>query len=50
MIRVYPNVDSKRYHKYFETPRYYNMLFDAWEHKYGTQRKAGKLNLVCLGF
>jgi len=42
MIRVYPTVDSHRYHKYFDAPRYYNMLFDAWETKYSDDRKEGR--------
>ena len=45
MIRVYPGGECRRYHKFFEAPRYYNMLFDAWETKYGADRKEGKPQL-----
>ena len=50
MIRVYPTTESRRYHKFFEAPRYYNMLFDAWEHKYSNKRKEGRgiLEALCL--
>ena len=29
-IRVFPNVNSKKYLKFFETPRYYNLLLSEW--------------------
>jgi len=32
--RIFPTRDTHKYFKYFETPRYYNLLFDAWETKY----------------
>ena len=33
--RIFPTPDTHKYFKYFENPRYYNLLFDAWETKYG---------------
>jgi len=32
--RIFPTRDTHKYFKYFDTPRYYNLLFDAWETKY----------------
>lgn len=32
--KIFPTVDSHRYSQYFDVPRYYNMLLDAWETKY----------------
>jgi hypothetical protein len=29
------------YHEFFESPRYYNMMFDAWETKYSERREEG---------
>jgi hypothetical protein len=29
------------YHEFFDSPRYYNMLFDAWETKYSENRQEG---------
>jgi len=29
------------YHEFFESPRYYNMMFDAWETKYSENRQEG---------
>ncbi|XP_014479842.1 PREDICTED: tubulin polyglutamylase TTLL4-like [Dinoponera quadriceps] len=33
--KIFPTADSHRYSQYFDIPRYYNMLLDAWEAKYG---------------
>ena len=47
--RIYPTQDSSRYFKYFQTPRYYNFLFDAWEFQYADCRAAAidRLELLC---
>ncbi len=33
-IRVFPNSDTKKYLKYFETTRYYNLLLSEWCRKF----------------
>lgn len=33
--KIFPNIVSHQYLQYFDVPRYYNMLLDAWENKYG---------------
>ncbi|KAF4520504.1 hypothetical protein B566_EDAN004827 [Ephemera danica] len=40
-IRVFPTPDSHHYHQFFEGPRYYNMMFDAWENRYNSNRAPG---------
>lgn len=47
--RIFPTQDSHKYFKYFQSPRYHNMLLDAWEHKYGDCRVAGidRLEQLC---
>jgi len=48
--RIFPTADSHRYFKYFEKPRYYNLLLAAWEQKYsGENREAGRqvLHKLC---
>lgn len=39
--RIFPNSQSYKYLNFMET-RYYNRLFDAWEHRYGNHREEGK--------
>lgn len=39
--RVFPSSTSNKYLKYFDKPRYYNLLLDAWERKYNTNRMKG---------
>ncbi|KAG1683767.1 Tubulin polyglutamylase TTLL4 [Nymphon striatum] len=39
--RVYPSLHSNKYHKYFEQPRYYDNLLDAWEVTYFNNRSMG---------
>ncbi|KAJ8383942.1 hypothetical protein AAFF_G00213110 [Aldrovandia affinis] len=44
--RVFPSATSSRYLRFFENPRYLNILLDQWEHKYpGTNRIKG-INLL----
>ena len=40
-IRVFPNVNSKKYLKFFETPRYYNLLLSEWILKYRNSHDKG---------
>jgi len=57
--RVFPTPNSRKYLRYFEVPRYYNLLLDAWCRRYSRSdsRNAGEyangchcsvLNLVLL--
>uniref|UniRef100_A0A1B6DER8 Tubulin polyglutamylase TTLL4 n=1 Tax=Clastoptera arizonana TaxID=38151 RepID=A0A1B6DER8_9HEMI len=39
--KVFPTTETYSYHQFFEAPRYYNMLFDAWELKQHNNRLAG---------
>lgn len=39
--RVFPSSTSSKYLKYFDRPRYYNLLLDAWERKYHGRRLEG---------
>lgn len=39
--RVFPSATSSKYLKYFDRPRYYNLLLDAWEQKYKDNRMEG---------
>lgn len=38
--KIFPTSTSYPYLRFIE-PRYYNMLFDAWEHKYAHRRIEG---------
>lgn len=40
-IRIFPNVNSKEYMKYFEMPRYYNILVTEWIDKHKRNRDKG---------
>ncbi|KAE9524189.1 hypothetical protein AGLY_015434 [Aphis glycines] len=39
--KVFPTTSSFKYHQYFDSARYYNMLLDAWECKYSNNRDEG---------
>ncbi|XP_054016012.1 tubulin monoglutamylase TTLL4-like [Hylaeus anthracinus] len=47
--QIFPTIDSYEYLQYFDVPRYYNMLFDAWEVRYGDNREKGisRLQKLC---
>ncbi|XP_051163863.1 tubulin monoglutamylase TTLL4-like [Leptopilina boulardi] len=47
--KIFPTATSHEYFHYFETPRYYNMLLDAWEAKYANNRDEGiaRLQKLC---
>ncbi|KYN42127.1 Tubulin polyglutamylase TTLL4 [Trachymyrmex septentrionalis] len=47
--KIFPTATSHQYLQYFDVPRYYNMLFDAWETKYGDNREEGisRLQKLC---
>ncbi|XP_023210125.1 tubulin polyglutamylase TTLL4-like isoform X2 [Centruroides sculpturatus] len=48
-IRVFPSEISSSYLKYFEKPKYYNLLLDAWEKRFQNDRKSGIdfLQMMC---
>lgn len=39
--RIFPTIDTYKYLKYTEVPRYYNRLLDAWETRYANNRIEG---------
>lgn len=39
--RIFPTMETYSYLKYIDSPRYYNRLLDAWEHRYGNCREEG---------
>lgn len=46
--RIFPGPNTYTYFPYFENYRYYNMLFDAWEARYGEKRVDGVERLIHL--
>ncbi|KAM8934033.1 tubulin monoglutamylase TTLL4 [Pelodytes ibericus] len=48
--RVFPSPISSRYLRFFEQPRYFNILTNQWEQKYYTNRERGRdfLKSLCL--
>ncbi|XP_044007977.1 tubulin polyglutamylase TTLL4-like [Aphidius gifuensis] len=46
--RIFPTKTTFSYLDYFDVPRYYNLLFDAWETKYSDNRNEGILRLQKL--
>ncbi|XP_023707148.1 tubulin polyglutamylase TTLL4 isoform X2 [Cryptotermes secundus] len=49
-LKIFPTTATHMYHEFFEAPRYYNMMFDAWENKYSGNRQEGieLLESLCL--
>lgn len=45
MERIFPTMNSHKFLKFWETPRYYNRLLDAWEWRYSSNRAEG---IKCL--
>ncbi|XP_077436667.1 tubulin monoglutamylase TTLL4 isoform X1 [Vanacampus margaritifer] len=43
--RIFPSPSSSRYLRFFESPRYFNILVGQWEHKYWNDRTKG-VNLL----
>lgn len=39
--RVFPSSSSSRYLRFFECPRYHNILLDQWEQKHWSNRSKG---------
>ncbi len=39
--KIFPTHNTYKYFRFFEKPRYYNQLLDAWEHKYHGCREKG---------
>ncbi len=48
--RIFPTQETHKYFQFFAQPRYYNVLYDAWEQRYGDCRSAGidRLAQLCL--
>lgn len=46
--RIFPSKGSNRYLKYFDKPRYYNLLLDEWENTYRDNRAEGISRLTKL--
>ena len=42
--RVFPTQSTRKYQKFFEAPRYYNLLLDVWIQKYYRMEHRGTLN------
>ncbi|XP_066582772.1 tubulin monoglutamylase TTLL4-like [Prorops nasuta] len=47
--KIFPTDTSHHYMQFFEAPRYYNMLLDAWESSYANNREEGisRLQKLC---
>ncbi|CAF3184409.1 unnamed protein product [Rotaria sp. Silwood2] len=47
--RIFPTSQTRKYLKYFETPRYYNLLLNEWITKYNRMEERGitHLNTFC---
>jgi len=47
--KIFPTTKSYQYLQFFDVPRYYNLLFNAWEMKYGKNREEGisRLQKLC---
>lgn len=47
--RIFPTLQTRKYFRYFEAPRYYNLLLSAWEIANGHDRSKGiaKLRELC---
>ena len=39
--RIYPRKDMAKYNKFFKSPRYFNILMEAWENKFAGAREEG---------
>lgn len=39
--KVFPTPHTHIYHQFFDSPRYYNMMLDAWETRYHKNRVDG---------
>ena len=47
-IRVFPSADSHKYNRFFEQPRYYNILVDQWIERYQLMESEGRLTYQFL--
>lgn len=45
-MRVFPTSNTRKYLRYFDKVRYYNLLLDAWEQTYKDRRSEGALYLA----
>lgn len=46
--KIFPTPNTYEYLQYLESPRYYNLLFDAWETKYHKNRQEGIYHACAL--
>lgn len=46
--RIFPSPASSRYLRFFEQPRYLNILLNQWEQKFGQNRSQGVCLSVCV--
>ncbi|XP_048509721.1 tubulin monoglutamylase TTLL4-like [Athalia rosae] len=46
--KIFPTRTTYDYHKFFDKPRYYNRLLDAWEEMYASDKTRGILRLQKL--
>jgi len=46
--RIFPTTNSRKYHRYFEQQRYYNLLLDAWCRKYARAELQGKCSVMLI--
>lgn len=44
--RIFPSSITHKYLQFIESPRYYNRLLDAWEHRYGGGRREKGIALI----
>lgn len=47
--RIFPSPASSRYLRFFESPRYFNILLDQWEQKFCSSRSKGDLHRSSFG-
>lgn len=44
--RIFPSSTTHKYLQFIESPRYYNRLLDAWEHRYGGSRREKGIAII----
>ena len=48
-IRVFPTPSTKKYLRFFEQPRYYNLLLDQWVTRYNRMEQRGESPMATTG-
>lgn len=46
--RIFPTANTYKFHRFFESPRYYNILLAEWLRKYNRQHSKGEENLSLI--